>query len=89
MKRAAFAIFGVPVACALLAWSAARAQTPKATPEPVRQYVIACAVDELPAEVRKANEAGYTVQLVNECMAVDVKIVCVVSGSGGEDDEGR
>lgn len=87
MKRAAFAIFGVPLACAVLAWSAATAQTSK--PKAVSyQHVIACAPDDCAAEVKKANEAGAVVTMASDCMAVGEKMVCVV-GAEEEESEGE
>jgi hypothetical protein len=56
----------------------AQEATPTPTP-PVHQYVIACAVDELPVEVRKANAAGFSINVSSECLAVEAKVVCISS----------
>lgn len=63
----------------------ARGQQTTPTPTHARQYVIACAVDELPAEVRKANETGFGVALASECMAVEAKVVCIVNAAEVEE----
>lgn len=63
----------------------AQEATPTPTP-PLKQYVIACAVDELRDEVKKANAAGYSVNLGNECMSVEAKVVCITSGTDNYDE---